>query len=100
MYICCVNESHNQQSLESTERLDWGWMREKLKRLLNVKELIFTIQNSKSSIIYSTSCTHEVFDHRMKTVLEQELSLQHEQGILSVSSSIVVSFGPQSHNQD
>ncbi len=98
MYVCCVNEVHTQQFLKHTEKLEWRRTRERLAKLSNLKELAFIIQH-KQSILDSTTSRCKVFNGRMKTVLKQGLSLQREQGILSISGFLVDRFGPQRHYQ-
>ncbi len=72
----------------------WEQMRRWLNRLSNLTDLSFVVHHKDSESSVSNPM-NKVFDTRLRTRFEKELSLLHEQGILSVSSSVVAKFGPE-----
>ncbi len=76
----------------------WEQMRRWLDRSSNLTDLSFVLvlhhKDSNSGLSVSDP-QNGVFDTRLMTRFEKELSLLHEQGILSVSSSVVTKFGPE-----
>ncbi len=70
----------------------WERMRNGLGGFSNLTELTFVVQHG---LHYHNEAVCDVFDDLLRMRFKQELSLLHERGILSISSSVVVKFGPQ-----
>lgn len=94
VYICCVYGCDLQFS-ENKDPFGWEEIRIRLSRLPNLASLSFIVQHDEQHISNPMRTDHKVFDARLRARFEKELFLLHEQGILSISSSVVAKFGPQ-----
>ena len=94
IYICCERGCYL-EFLEVEEPSEWEEIRSRLSRLSNLVGLNFVVQHSEDYVTNPKRVDYGVFKARLKAIFEQELSSLHEQGILSISSSVVSKLGSQ-----
>ncbi len=94
IYICC-EDGCDPGFLRVEESSGWEEIRSRLGGLLNLTDLSFVVQHGEQHISDPENIDYKEFDARLRTKFEQELFSLREQRILSISSCVVVRFGPQ-----
>lgn len=93
VYLCSTSDGYHSESLALTEQLNWDGMQEKLRRFPDLRKFHFVIQHLKDHL--QDTLDVSTVDRCLKHIVEKQLSILHERGVLFVSSSIVIRFGPQ-----